>query len=344
MPSWPRAIRNSRFALSTVNRCFFAASPPGGTAWPLAPVNRPHGIRGSFNGVRTDTAHFGVDVEARTNHAPVYAIASGHVGRNMRHDVRHFAVRTLDRYHSIVYYHVIPLATLFPGSPVTARQLIGHVVGAYYHVHVSESDAPCGWVNPMRPTGPLNVAANVELPTIGQLRAFAANAAGFSRFDTRANPTLQIDPATPLNLADLHGIVDLRAEIHDWPVRRMVDRPQLELEVAAIRAYLAPPFNRYEHLGRMKLIFDGATRLDPARLHTTIWHIWAFGTWRDPSGYFNSGPYFRTHLGAAYVWHVGGVVGLHTTRYRNGNYQYCIQALTINGHRGTRCTPVTIHN
>jgi hypothetical protein len=124
----------------------------------------------------------------------------------------------------------------------------------------------------------------------------------------------------------------------------MVARPQLELEVAAIRAYLAPRFNRYEHLSRMKLIFRGARVLRPAEMHTDIWHIWAYGTWRDSSGYYSTAPDARAHLGAAYVWHVAGPDGLHTTRYRNGTYQYCLQALTINGYRRTRCTPVTILN
>ena len=340
----PVAARNTRFTLSSVDGCFFVPPPPGGTVWPLAPVGRTHGIRGSFDGVRGSSPHFGVDVEALTNQAPVYSIASGYIGTGMQHDVHHFAVQTLDVDHRVFYYHVVPLATLRAGEWVAAGELIGHVVKAYYHVHVAESDAPCGSINAMRPTGPLHVAANTEPPTIGGLHAFAANTAAFRRFNPAKNPALETDPATSLKLTDLHGLVDLRAEVHDWPTKRMVERPQLELEVAAIRAYLAPQSDRHEHLSRMKLIFDGATLLNPAHLHTTLWHIWAFGTWRDSSGYFDKGPNARTHLGAAYVWHVGGTLGLHTTRYRNGRYQYCVQALTINGVRGTRCTPVTIHN
>jgi hypothetical protein len=336
-------VRNTRFTLSSVDGCFFVPPPPGGTVWPLAPVDRPHGIRGSFNGVRGISPHFGVDVEALVNQAPVHSIASGYVSA-MKQGVNHFSVRTLDQDHFLDYYHVVPLSTLHRGSWVAAGQLIGHVVKAYYHVHVAERDQPCGWINPMRPTGPLHVAANGEQPTIGPLHAYVANRAAFRRFDTGKNPKLETDPATPLELTDLHGLVDMRAEIHDWPTKRMVERPQLELETAAIRAYLAPRFNRLEHVSRMKLIFDGATLLNPARFGTSIWHLWAFGTWRDSSGYFDKGPNARTHLGAAYVWHVAGVLGLHTTRYRNGDYQYCVQALTINGVRGTRCTPVAIHN
>jgi hypothetical protein len=73
-------------------------------------------------------------------------------------------------------------------------------------------------------------------------------------------------------------------------------------------------------------------------------HIWAFGTWRDSTGYYQAGPFARSHLGAAYVWHVGGPHGLHTQLYPDGKYQYCVQALTIEGVRGTRCTAVVIQD
>jgi hypothetical protein len=273
----------------------------------------------------------------------VYAIAAGTVIR-IRPGTHRFSVRTLANGHNLYYDHVVPVPSLYAGERVTAGELIGHVVKAYYHVHVSEHSAVCGWINPMRPTGPLWVAQNTEPPTIGPLGAFVANSAAFRRFDTGENPSQEHDPATPLSLSGLHGVVDLRAEVHDWPRRLMTGKPQLELEVAAIRAYLAPLSDRYAHLSRMKMIYDGATLLDPTRLGTTIWHIWAFGTWRDSSGYFDSGPDAKSHLGAAYVWHVGGPLGLHTQLYPDGRYQYCVQALTINGVRGTRCTDVVIQN
>ena len=126
----PAAVRNTPFTLAAVNGCFYIPPPPGGTVWPLAPVDRTHGIRGSFNGVRGSSPHFGVDVEALTNDAPVYSIASGFVGSEMKLDVHHFAVRTLALGHKVYYYHVVPLATLFPGEWVNPGQLIGHVVMA----------------------------------------------------------------------------------------------------------------------------------------------------------------------------------------------------------------------
>ncbi len=339
----PVPAPNGRFTLARVDPCFLAPPPAGPTGWPLAPTGRPHGIRGSFNGVRGLSPHFGVDVEALRNQAPVYAIASGTVMR-MRPGAHRFSIRTLANGHKLFYDHVVPLPRLHTDESIAAGQPIGHVVKGYYHVHVSEYSAACGWINPMRPTGPLRVAQNTEPPTIGPLSAFVADSAAFRRFDTALSPSSERDPATPLPLSELHGVVDLRAEAHDWPVRAMAGKPQLELEVAAIRAYLAPLSDRHAHLSRMKMIDDGATLLNPAGLGTTLWHIWAFGTWRDPSGYYQSGPDARSHLGAAYVWHVGGTRGLHTQLYPDGRYQYCVQALTIDGVRGTRCTAVVIQN
>jgi len=310
-PVTPRALPNRPFTLARVDRCFFAPAPPGAVGWPLAPVGRAHGIRGSFNGVRGSSPHYGADVESLRNEAPVYAIAAGTVRRH-RPGARHFSIRTLASAHIIRYDHVTPLPGLSAGVRVPQGRLIGHVVEAYYHVHVSELDRSCGWIDPMRPTGPLHVPENTEAPAIGPLAAFAADPAAFRRFDTSRNPALEVDPATPMPLASLHGVVDLRAEVHDWLRRQMVGRPQLELEVAAIRAYLAPPSDRHAHLSL--------------------------------GGLLPAGPGARAHLGAAYVWHVGGITGLHTERYPNGTYLYCVQALTDNGVRATRRTRVVISN
>lgn len=341
----PVAQPNAPFTLRRVDPCFLVPSLPGGTVWPISPVTRAHAIRGSFNEPRSGSApHFGVDVQALSNEAPVYAVSSGRL-RSVTRPPHHSLIDVgVQNGRFLQYWHVLPLQSLHAGMQVRPGQLIGHVKKGYYHVHLSEFYASCGWINPMRPSGPLYVGANIERPQIGRLRAYIANSAAFQSFDTGRNPNTQTDPSTPLRLSDLHGVVDLRSEIWDWPHKMMVGRPQLALEPAAIRAYLAPRFNPYKHVSRMKHVYDGATLLRPARQGTTTWHIWAFGTWRQSSGYFDSGPNANAHLGAAYVWHVGGVSGLHTNEYRNGAYQYCVEALTINGRGRARCTPVVINN
>ena len=184
------------------------------------------------------------------------------------------------------------------GDYVSRGQVIGHVLDGWYHPHVAELTATCGWVNPMRPTGPLYVARNTESPTIASLRTFVANAAAFASFPPGMNPAHRTDPATPEPLDHLHGVVDLRAPVSDWPTVRMVARRQLELEPAAIRAWLAPAGDRHRHISRMKLIYDGARLFRPELLGTTLWHVWAFGTWRQGVGYRQHGPDADLHIGA----------------------------------------------
>jgi hypothetical protein len=339
----PAALPNPVFSFETTDSCFLAAPIPGPTVWPLAPIARPHPIRGSFNEPRKGAPHFGIDVAAVPNKAMVYSISSGYV-KGLRRDTHQISIASAGPDHFLQYWHIVPLATLHIDDAVWAGEPIGHVVTAFYHAHVSEYEYPCGWINPMRPSGPLHVAPNRERPSIGPLHAFVANSPAFAPFSTSIDPALQTDRSTPLELTDLHGVVDLRAEICDHPMLAMTSRPQLDLEPAAIRAFLAPRFDRREHLSTIRRVYDGAVVLRPARLGTTIWRIWAFGTWRDNAGYFQSGPHANAHLGAAYVWHVGGRHGLDTRNFPNGSYQYCAQALTINGRASTSCTPVVIDN
>jgi hypothetical protein len=44
------------------------------------------------------------------------------------------------------------------------------------------------------------------------------------------------------------------------------------------------------------------------------------------------------------TWHVGGPHGWEVNRIPNGQYQYCVQAITINGVKSHRCTPVTVRH
>jgi hypothetical protein len=173
------------------------------------------------------------------------------------------------------------------------------------------------------------------------LRAFRANGAAFQPFYISKNPAMLTDPATPERLDDLHGYVDLRAQAFDWPNLRMADRPQLALEPAAIRAWLAPADEPHRHLSPIKQIYDRATLLRPRLLGTTRWHVWAFGTWRQPKGYFETAPKpaatsVPTRSGSR--WHERPqhppLLGPHLR----------LQALTINGEGHSPCRKVTIAN
>jgi hypothetical protein len=99
---------NSPFTLARVDPCFLVPAPPGGTVWPIAPTGQVHGIRGSFNEPRGGSPHFGVDVEALVDRAPVHAIASGLVRLSKAHAHRVLVVVPGGQ-HRIEYWHVVPL-------------------------------------------------------------------------------------------------------------------------------------------------------------------------------------------------------------------------------------------
>ena len=134
----------------------------------------------------------------------------------------------------------------------------------------------------------------------------------------------------------LSGTVDLRANVTDTPKRRMQHNPQMPLAPAAIRAYLAPAANVHRHVF-MRTIFDGS-RLLPTG--SPLWHYWAFGTYRQNACYFSAG----ATCGMRMVWHVGGPHGFNTTTVPDGTYKHCVEALTIAGVDGRRCTVVKISN
>jgi hypothetical protein len=150
-------------------------------------------------------------------------------------------------------------------------------------------------------------------------------------------PETSPDPATPLALTDLHGVVDFRASILDHPVHTMSGPPgpQNGLAPSVIRATLAPVDHPSEHYGSY-FLWDGATVM-PA---SAIPHTWAYGTFRQNGCYYSP----TGVCGIEINWHVGGKTGFDTRRVPNGTYLYCIAALQIEGHRSNRCTAITIHN
>jgi hypothetical protein len=324
---------NPPFTLRTVDaRCFGAKSAPSN--WPFAPTTALHPLRGSFDEPR-DPVHIGVDVEAPKDQAPVYAMEAGTVA-NVQPD--HFDVVSAHgpRGGYLQYWHVKLAAGIHAGAAVHRRDLLGTVKPHMLHVHISEYVPGCGFVDPARPSGPLADPYNTEWPSIGPLTAWVAGPRAFVPLNVQQAPSDLPDPARPVALAALSGTVDLRANVTDMPKVRMQHNPQMALAPAAIRAYLAPATNARRHLV-IRTIFDGSKLLPSG---SPLWHVWAYGTYRQNGCYFATGG----TCGMQMVWHVGGPNGFNTRAVRNGTYKYCVEALTIAGVDGRRCTLVKIDN
>ena len=331
------AVINPSFSLRAVDGCFYA--PGAQTAlWPFQNQWSFHRIRSALNDPRSPV-HFGVDVWATSDRQLVYAMQSG-----VLHDLQpnHFSIAS--GVHGFYYWHVVTLPGIRSGQWINRGQLLGHIFSNYWHVHISESSAGCGFIDPRRPTGPFHDPYNVENATIGPVAAYRANSAAYQMPTMNVDPSTRHDPSTRLRLDNLTGIVDFRAAITDLPRRLAPIDPPLgrpfpehRLAPAAIRAYLAPVGHGGLHIGPI-FLFDGARVMKAAAVPTT----WAFGTWRKDECYY----LWRdatTTCAQEIVWHTAHG-GYNTTAVPNGSYLWCIQALTINGVLSGHCTSVAIRN
>jgi hypothetical protein len=166
----------------------------------------------------------------------VYAVVSGRIwhvrrkGANARFILSPAGALRTTRYD---YWHV-DLTRVAPGASVKRGQWIGRVVAGQNHVHLSEWDPVCGFVDARRPTGILRGPLNRERPGMSDLTAFVADEAAYSPRGAAS------DASTPLALDDLHGRVDLRAQVWDMPMHRTPRWPQQPLMVAGLRSWIAP--------------------------------------------------------------------------------------------------------
>jgi hypothetical protein len=111
---------------------------------------------------------------------------------------------------------------LHEGSIIHQGERLGRFRPNAYHVHVAEIDpGGCGIVDPRRPTGVFTDPLDTEHPIIGSVQAYRANADAFVSFNLDQDPPGLTDPATPLGIVNLQGVVDFRARVVDRPVRQI---------------------------------------------------------------------------------------------------------------------------
>jgi hypothetical protein len=194
--------------------------------WPVWPLHSQHPIRGSFLDPRgvDDSGlagyHFGIDVNVDDAHreagAPaglshrVYAMESGiaHVFHGARYAC---ANRRLEVGH-FSYWHVS--STVRTGQAVKAGTPIGWTCVGQWHVHVSEWQRIGGkrvWVNPLLASGKFAPYVDTEPPVVSGLRFFSPPRA---RWDPDTS-LRGLDSAATLASTQLHGFVELRAQIGD---------------------------------------------------------------------------------------------------------------------------------
>ena len=195
--------------------------------WPINPKHSQHPVRGSFLDPRgkDDTGlsgyHFGIDVSVDDTHpesgAPrllshrVYAVESGLVGASANNVARPCLDRRVEIGH-FAYWHVSP--TVRGGQHVRAGQQIGWSCLGVWHVHVSEWQRYRGrriWVNPLHRGGPLSPYTDTASPTVNALTFNTPPRSPWLPTSSLVQP----DTSSRLAPSDLHGLVELRANIGD---------------------------------------------------------------------------------------------------------------------------------
>ena len=327
----PRIQHVHTLTLARVDRtCFEYPSPRGSS--PVYPTGAVPAIRGGFDDPRgLSHAHFGVDVAAPHDRAKVYAVVTGRIwhvrpgGANARFILSPTAELRSTRYD---YWHV-NLTRVAPGAFVRRGQWIGRVVAGQNHVHLSEWNPVCGFVDPRRPTGILRDPRNLEAPGMSHLTAFVADAAAFGPRGAGS------EDSSPMALDDLHGRVDFRAWVWDMPRHRTTRWPQQPLMVAGIRSWIAPPTDDLVRVSAPIIPFPGGRLIPPQRVDD----VYAHGTFRVNECFTRPLSLCSTRL----VVHVGGR-GVDTTLLPNGSYRFCTSAVTIDNVSHHRCWPITIDN
>jgi murein DD-endopeptidase MepM/ murein hydrolase activator NlpD len=326
----PQHVRT--LTLARVDRkCFEYPSAPG--ASPVYPTWAVPSIRGGFDDPRgVKYAHFGVDVAAPHDRAKVYAVVAGRIwhvrrkGANARFILSPSGTLRSTRYD---YWHV-DLTRVAPGARVRRGQWIGRVVAGQNHVHLSEWNPVCGFIDPRRPTGILRDPVNRERPSMVDLGAYVADEAAFGPHGKDV-----ADASTAMALDDLHGRVDFRAQVWDMPAHRTSRWPQQPLMVAGLRSWIGSAADPLVRVSSPIVPFVGGRLIPPAQVDG----FYAPGTYRENACFTHPQGSCATRL----IVHVGGG-GVDTTRIPNGDYQFCVAAVTIRNVAHHQCWPIAIDN
>lgn len=128
--------------------------------WPLKPFHRQHAIRAGIDEVRPANLHVAVDIQANTNE-PVYAIQSGYASPAATGSYGDYKVTV----GGFTYWHIVPSVGV--GRYVHAyRTVIGHVENRFGHMAFQQG-GDNGYLNPLRPGGPLQPYTDSIAPVIG---------------------------------------------------------------------------------------------------------------------------------------------------------------------------------
>jgi hypothetical protein len=304
-----------------------AAFAPAASAqaypWPLKPFKRQHPIRANFGDPRTRfwntmltnglegpgmfQFHNGIDIAAPGD-TPVYPVASG-IARLI--DGAAVSVRSKGR--TFQYFHISP--TILNGDHVVAgRTVLGYVLAAFQHVHLTEIRGGRVW-NPLAPGGISPYRDNTD-PSVDSI----AMRGTFSLL--------------PLDPAHVCGTISIVATAYDEPPLP-VPGPFAGFPVSP--SYVTWGFDRiggvaYEHNVRAA---DFRTSL-PSGNH--FWTVYARGSFQNAPRFSNR----QYIIAGRYVYNLANLVD--TRWYPNGAYDVTVRVRDMRGNESDATQRFTIAN
>jgi hypothetical protein len=319
--------------------------------WPVAPVDEPHPIRGSFMDPRPDPElgaiyHDGVDIAVRDDRperdAPagrthrVFAIEGGEVraatarGERGLVDIGHFR-----------YEHVEALVRV--GQRVEPGQPLGWTWKGSWHVHLGEWIFRPGGdrilVNPLRPGGKVRPYLDDAPPEIHEIRYYTPATPSWTR--RTANVARLPQAGRRLDKTRLSGTVDVRVHLDD---------PQSFIGWFAELPWLAAPHHPFRlaitvtDLSRDRIVHDGDVFRAERSLDTPSGQHFAPGTEQNLPANGCMDMHRTVRCDGIYWFRLFPRPYWDTTNLPNGRYTLRIRAWDIAGNTSTAESQVTIRN
>lgn len=312
------------FILAAASGALAATASAWAYPWPVKPFDKQHPIRAYFGDPRTRfwntmltdglqgpgifQFHNGIDVAAPAD-TPVYPVVSG-TARLI--DGSAVAVKTGDG-RTFQYFHIVPVVV--NGQRVVARRtLMGYVMAAYDHVHLTEIRGRHVW-NPIAPGG----IAPYQDRTVPEVDAISMRP---------ARSLVALDPAK------VCGKVSLVAAAHDTTPLAVVGLfagfPVSPARVtwSFAKAGTAP-------LVRNAISADFRTTLPSRR---SFWNVYARGSFQNAPRFSNR----QFFMPGSFVYNLAPA--LDTRKYRNGVYTVTVTVSDESGNSSNAWQRFTISN